>query len=52
MKKSQRLAVIIDLQLREEQAALQVLGRCQQQLQEQQRQLESLQQYRQQYQIN
>ena len=52
MKKSQRLVVIIDLQLREEQAALQALGRCQQQLQEQQRQLESLQHYRQQYQTN
>lgn len=49
MKKSQRLKVVIDLHVRQEQDALQALGRCQQKLQEQQAQLDNLQKYRQQY---
>lgn len=49
MKKSQRLKVIIDLHARQEQDALQALGRSQQKLREQQAQLENLQKYRQEY---
>lgn len=51
MKKSQRLKVIIDLHARQEQDALQALGRSQQKLQVQQAQLEQLQSYRQNYNI-
>ncbi|MBD9355576.1 flagellar export protein FliJ [Methylomonas albis] len=46
MKKSQRLKVIIDLHARQERDALEAMGVCQQKLQEQQAQLESLQSYR------
>ena len=49
MKKSQRLKVIIDLHIREEQEALEVLGVSQQKLQAQQAQLDSLQNYRVEY---
>lgn len=49
MKKSERLKVIIDLQLRQEQDALQMMGHCQKKLQDQQMQLEGLQKYRQDY---
>lgn len=49
MKRSQRLQTIIDLQSRQENDALQVLGRCQQQFQAQQAQLKQLQAYRQEY---
>ena len=48
-KKSERLKVIIDLHARQEQDALQALGRCQRKLLEQQAQLENLQKYRQEY---
>lgn len=49
MQKSARLKVIIDLHARQEQEALEALGRCQQKLQEQLAQLENLQKYRQEY---
>ncbi|WP_150047874.1 MULTISPECIES: flagellar export protein FliJ [Methylomonas] len=49
MKRSQRLQIIIDLQQRQENEALQLLGRRQQQLNEQQAQLDNLLNYRQQY---
>jgi len=49
MKRSQRLQIIIDLQQRQENEALQLLGRRQQQLNEQQTQLDNLLNYRQQY---
>lgn len=49
MKKSERLKVIIDLHVRQEQDALQSLGHCQQKLQAQQAQLENLQKYRLEY---
>jgi flagellar FliJ protein len=51
-KKSQRLKVIIELQLLQEQEALQALGRCQQKFQELLTQLEGLQNYRLEYQAN
>ena len=50
MKRSQRLQTIIDLHVRQEKDALQILGHCQQQLQEQQTQFEHLQTYRMEYQ--
>lgn len=50
IKKSERLKVIIDLHARQEQDALQALGRSQQKLLEQQTQLENLQKYRLEYQ--
>jgi flagellar protein FliJ len=46
MKKSVRLNVIVDLHARQEQDALLTMGRCQQQVFEQQTQLEQLQAYR------
>lgn len=46
MKKSERLKVIIDLHARQEQDALEAMGRCQQKWQDQQTQLENLQSYR------
>lgn len=49
MKRSQRLKTIIDLHARQEKEALQILGRSQQLLQEQQTQLEHLKTYRQEY---
>jgi|LakWasMet44_HOW7_FD_contig_91_95392_length_10117_multi_2_in_0_out_0_8 flagellar FliJ protein len=49
MKKSERLKVIIDLHTRQEQDALQALGRNQKKLQDLQAQLEHLQKYRQDY---
>ena len=49
MKRSQRLKTIIDLHARQEKEALQILGRSQQQLQEQQAQLEHLKTYHQEY---
>lgn len=49
MKRSHRLQVVIDLYLRQENEALQSLGRGQQQLQDQQDQLQSLQSYRDDY---
>ncbi len=49
MKKSARLKVIIDLHARQEQDALQAMGLCQQKLQMQQAQLESLLKYRLEY---
>lgn len=49
MKRSQRLKTIIDLHARQEKEALQILGRSQQQLQEQQAQLEHLKTYQQEY---
>jgi flagellar FliJ protein len=51
-KKSQRLKIIIELQLIQEQEALQALGRCQQKFQELLTQLEGLQTYRLEYQAN
>ena len=51
-KKSQRLKVIIELQVLQEQEALQNLGRSQQKFQELQTQLEGLQTYRLEYQAN
>ncbi len=51
-KKSQRLKVIIELQLIQEQEALQALGRCQQKFQELFTQLEGLHTYRLEYQAN
>lgn len=50
MKRSKRLQTIIDLYALQEKEALQALGRCQQQLQEQQTQLEHLKVYRNEYQ--
>lgn len=49
MKRSQRLQSIVELHVLQEKEALQVMGRCQQQLQEQQTQLEHLQVYRREY---
>ncbi len=49
MKKSQRLKVIVDLNARHEQDALQAMGFSLKTLQEQQTQLENLQNYRQEY---
>jgi flagellar protein FliJ len=49
MKRSQRLQSIIDLHVRQEKEALLILGRSQQQLQEQQAQLEHLKTYRHEY---
>lgn len=49
MKKSQRLKVVIELHDRQEQDALEALGRQQQKLQESQHQLEHLQTYRLEY---
>ena len=49
MKRSQRLQTIVDLHVRQEKDALQIMGRCQQQLQEQQNQLTHLQTYRGEY---
>lgn len=49
MKRSQRLQTIIDLHSRQETDALQVLGRCRQQLEAQQAQLQQLQNYQQEY---
>ena len=49
MKKSERLKVIIDLHARQEQDALQALGRSQRKLQELQGQLAHLQKYRLEY---
>jgi len=46
MKKSERLKVVIDLHARQEQDALEAMGRVQQKLQAQQIQLENLQTYR------
>lgn len=51
MKRSERLQTITGLYVRQEKEALQILGRHQQQLQEQQTQLEHLQTYRQEYQV-
>jgi len=50
MKRSQRLQTIIDLHQRQENDALQALGRSRQQLAAQQSQLDNLQQYRLEYQ--
>lgn len=50
MKRSQRLQTIIDIHVRQENDALQVLGSRQQQLAEQQEQLENLRQYCSEYQ--
>lgn len=49
MKRSQRLQSIVELHVLQEKEALQVMGRCQQQLQEQQTQLEHLKVYRLEY---
>lgn len=49
MKRSQRLQTIVDLHVRQEKDALQIMGRCQQQLQEQQNQLTHLKNYRGEY---
>lgn len=49
MKRSQRLQSIVELHALQERDALQLMGRCQQQLQEQQKQLEHLKVYRQEY---
>ena len=49
MKRSQRLQTIVDLHVRQEKDALQIMGRCQQQLQEQQNQLTNLKTYRGEY---
>lgn len=49
MKRSQRLQTIQDLYAQQEKDALQAMGRCQQQLEEQQTQLENLANYRQDY---
>lgn len=49
MKRSQRLQTIIDLHERQEKDALQIMGRCQQQLQEQQNQLANFETYRAEY---
>lgn len=49
MKRSQRLQTIVDLHVRQEKDALQIMGRCQQQLQEQQNQLTHLKTYRGEY---
>ena len=46
MKKSERLKVVIDLHARQEQDALEAMGRVQQKLQAQQAQLDNLQTYR------
>ncbi len=50
MKRSQRLKTITDLYTLQEKDALQILGRCQQQLQAQQTQLDHLNVYRREYQ--
>ena len=49
MKRSQRLQTIIDLHTRQENDALKVLGSCQQRLDVEQKQLENLQSYQQEY---
>lgn len=49
MKKSQRLKVVIELHERQEKEALEAMGRQQQKLDEQQRQLDNLQSYRLEY---
>ena len=51
MKRSERLQTIVDLHVSQEKEALQIMGRCQQHLQEQQTQLEHLQTYRHEYQV-
>lgn len=49
MKRSQRLRTIVELHALQEKDALQLMGRCQQQLREQQSQLEHLKVYRREY---
>ncbi len=49
MKRSQRLQTVIDLHSRQENDALKVLGNCQQQLDIEQKQLDNLQSYHQEY---
>lgn len=49
MKRSQRLKSIVDLHIVQEKEALQLMGRCQRQLEEQQKQLDHLKVYRTEY---